>query len=87
MESYLAAGQREFSQQARRIAELERAASLEPGSLARSMLGGWFDQCNNDAGEWASFLSSGWDGLNAPEVESMIRPLCEKWAQDEVALQ
>jgi len=85
IETYLAAGQREFSRQACRIAELEEAADLEPGSLARSMLGGLFDQHNNDAGEWASYLSSGWDGLNEPELESMIGPLCEKWRKEELA--
>ena len=87
IEIYLAAGKREFSRHARRIAELEQAADLKPGSLADSMLGGLFDQCNNDSGEWASYLSSGWDGLNEPELEAMIGPLCEKWRQEELAAQ
>ena len=86
IETYLAAGQREFSRHARRIAELERDADLDPGSLARSMLGGLFDQCNNDAAAWADFFCSGWEGMKEQHVvEAMISPLCEKWRKEELA--
>jgi len=83
IEPYLAAGQREFSRHASRIAELERDADLDPGSLAKSMLGGLFDQFNNDPAEWADFFCNGWEGMKEEhEVEAMIRPLCERWRQE-----
>lgn len=82
-ESTEEAGERAFARYARRIAKIERAADLAPGSLAEAMIAGLFDQ-NNSASEWAGWIGNGWDCEQSPaEIEAALAPVVAKWTEAE----
>ena len=83
LETYIEAGQREFAHYARKLAEIEQAADLDPGSLVDSMLGGLFEQLDS-AVQWAGWIAEGWDcGQSESDIEAALRPLVERWKQED----
>jgi len=85
LETYITSGQREFAHYARKLAEIEQAADLEPGSLVESLLTG-IDYRN--AFELTGYIKGGWD-LSQPgcDIEAALRPLVERWEQEELTSQ
>ena len=87
LETYIEAGQREFAHYARKLAEIEQAAALDPGSLVDSMLGGLFEQ-NDSVANWAGWIGEGWDlSQSASDIEAALRPLVERWGREELTSQ
>ena len=81
LETYIEAEQREFAHYARKLAELEQAADLEPGSLVDALLAGM--NCG-DAWEVADYVTSGWVcSQSASDMEAALRPLVERWEQED----
>lgn len=81
LETYIEAGHREFAHYARRIAEIEQAADIEPGSLVDGLLSG-LDY--RDAFELAGYITGGWDcSQSESDIEAALVPLVERWKRED----
>lgn len=77
---YLEAGREAFERAAVRLAELEQAADLEPGSLVDQLAGGFaFGQAQEPHGA-SSFILGGWDcSHDAGETEAALAAAVARW--------
>jgi hypothetical protein len=74
---YLAEGWKVFAAYSRKLAEVEKAADLEAGSLADALLSGLPD---NSPGELAGWIASGWNcSQEEDELESALVPVFKRW--------
>ncbi len=81
IETYIEAGQREFAHYARKLAEIEQAADIEPGSLVDALLSG-LDY--GDAFELAGYIEGGWNcSKSESEIEAALVQLVERWKRED----
>jgi hypothetical protein len=73
---YLSTGWKVFAAYSRRLAEVEKAADLEAGSLVNALLSGMPD---NSPGELAGWIASGWIcSQEEDELEAALAPVFKR---------